>query len=104
MLRSSVESEYRFVALCIVDVLWLLSILKELMLSLDQVPTIYCDNVTKHYLVKNPIMHVRVKHVEIDFHFLREQVTDGKLDIKRIEIDDICSHQVIDLQQIPNSM
>lgn len=64
--------------LCATYVLWFLSILKELKVSLDQVRIIYCDNVSTQYLIKNPIMHARIKHVKIHFHFIREQVANGK--------------------------
>jgi hypothetical protein len=36
---------------------------------------IYCDNVSVVYLSINPIQHQRMKHVEIDLHFVRERMT-----------------------------
>jgi hypothetical protein len=35
---------------------------------------IYCDNISVVYLSTSPIQHQRMKHIEIDFHFVREHV------------------------------
>lgn len=33
-------------------------------------------------MVENPIEHVRVKHIEIDYHFICDMVLKKKLDIQ----------------------
>jgi hypothetical protein len=38
---------------------------------------IYCDNISAMYLTINPLQHQRMKHVELDLHFVRERVTVG---------------------------
>jgi len=35
---------------------------------------IYCDNTAVICLSKNPILHSRVKHIEIKHHFIRDYV------------------------------
>jgi hypothetical protein len=37
----------------------------------------YSDNVSAVYHFTNPVQHQRMKHVEIDFHFVHEHVTVG---------------------------
>jgi hypothetical protein len=37
------------------------------------------DNKSTISLARNPIAHGRSKHIEIKFHFLRDQVSKGKL-------------------------
>ncbi|KAH0773519.1 hypothetical protein KY290_010656 [Solanum tuberosum] len=57
--QSSTEAKYRVVA----ETNWLTNILKELRISLDNVPTIYYDNNRTTYLCQNPVFHSRMKHI-----------------------------------------
>lgn len=41
--------------------------------------TMRIDNMYAFNLTKNPIARGRSKHVEMRFHYLREQITSGKL-------------------------
>ena len=36
---------------------------------------IYCDNQSAIYIVQNPIFHERIKHIEVDRHFVRDAWT-----------------------------
>lgn len=38
---------------------------------------IFCDNVSAVYLASSPVHHQRTKHIEIDIHFVRDQVALG---------------------------
>jgi hypothetical protein len=42
---------------------------------------LWCDNMGAKYLASNPVFHGRVKHIEIDYHFVRERVANGLLHI-----------------------
>jgi hypothetical protein len=39
-------------------------------------------------LATNPVFHARTKHVEVDYHFIREKVTNRDLQLRHISTDD----------------
>ena len=86
--RSSTEAEYRVVATTASEVIWLTSLLRELMIPMAGPPTIYCDNIGATYLCSNPIFHSRMKHIAIDFHFVREKVQSNQLCISHVSSAD----------------
>lgn len=47
-------------------------------------PTIWCDNLGATYLSANPIFHARTKHVEEDYHFVRDRVEKKEIQIRFI--------------------
>ena len=77
--RSSCESEYRALAMTAAELLWLTHLLHDLKVPIPQQPLLLCDNKSAIFLSSNPVSHKRAKHVELDYHFLRELVVAGKL-------------------------
>ncbi|KAJ4758161.1 polyprotein [Rhynchospora pubera] len=77
--KSSTEAEYRSLALAGAELIWIQYILQELHQRLTQPPVLWCDNIGATYLASNPMYHARTKHVEIDFHFIRERVVAKQL-------------------------
>jgi hypothetical protein len=49
-------------------------LLHELQASPSCCTLVYCDNISVMYLSTNPVQHQRMKHMEIDLHFVREKV------------------------------
>jgi histone deacetylase 1/2 len=86
--RSSTEAEYKSVANATAEVIWLQSLLKELGVKITQVPCLWCDNLGATYLSANPVFHATAKHIEIDFHFVRERVLKKELEIRFISSKD----------------
>nr|CAN83704.1 hypothetical protein VITISV_004174 [Vitis vinifera] len=77
--RSSIEVEYCVLAHASTKVAWLRSIFSELGISLVNTPVIWCDNQGVSVLAANPVFHSRMNHIEVDVHYVREQVLDKKL-------------------------
>jgi hypothetical protein len=63
-------------------------LIRELGVSLKERPCLWCDNLGATYLSANPVFHDRTKHIEIDYHFVRERVAGKLLDIKFISNKD----------------
>jgi hypothetical protein len=60
------------------ELIWL-QLLHELQVPLVKNPVLWCDNLGATFLASNLIFHVRTKHIEIDYHFVREKVVDKQL-------------------------
>ncbi|CAA7059711.1 unnamed protein product [Microthlaspi erraticum] len=86
--RSSTEAEYRAVATTAAEIRWICSLLTELGLIQRQPPGVYCDNVGANYLCANPLFHSRMKHIALDYHFIREQVQSGILRVSYVSTHD----------------
>ncbi|KAD2805166.1 hypothetical protein E3N88_38543 [Mikania micrantha] len=82
--RSSCESEYRAMANTAAEIIWITHLLRELHALPPDRPTLLCNNQSALFLTQNPISHKRVKHLELDYHFIRELVTSRKLDTRFI--------------------
>lgn len=86
--RSSTEAEYRGIANAASEVRWICNLLTELHIHLPTPPVIYCDNVGATYLSANPVFHSRMKHIALDYHFVRGQVQSGSLRVSHVSAKD----------------
>jgi Reverse transcriptase (RNA-dependent DNA polymerase) len=81
--RSSTEAEYRSLAMAATEMVWLMSLLKELDIQLPP-PLLWCDNLGATFLASNPTFHACTKYIELDYHFVREKVNAGILKVRFI--------------------
>lgn len=86
--RSSTEAEYKSLANATAETIWVEALLAELGIKLQEPPYLWCDNLGATYLSANPVFHARAKHIEIDFHFVRERVARKQLQIRFIASQD----------------
>lgn len=43
-----------------------------------------CDNIGAQSSTQNHIFHAHTKHIEIDHHFVRDQVVQGRFDVQHV--------------------
>ena len=68
-------------------------LLKDLGVYLCAAPILWCDNVSALTIASNLVFHARTKHIEVDYHFVRERVLQHDLQVKFVASQD----QLVDL-------
>lgn len=86
--RSSIESEYKAIVNATAEIMWVQTLLAELGIKSPQAAKIWCDNLGAKYLSANPVFHARTKHIEVDYHFVRERVSQKLLEIDFVPSSD----------------
>nr|GFA35512.1 retrovirus-related Pol polyprotein from transposon TNT 1-94 [Tanacetum cinerariifolium] len=74
---SSTEAEYIALSGCCAQILWMRSQLSDYGLAFNKIP-MYCDNKSAIALCCN---NVRSKHIDIRYHFIKEQVENGVIEL-----------------------
>ncbi|GJS34280.1 retrovirus-related pol polyprotein from transposon RE1 [Tanacetum coccineum] len=91
--RSGCESEYRAMANTAAEIVWITHLLRELHILPHDRPTLLCDNRSALFMTQNQVSHKRAKHIDLNYHFIRELVSSGKLYIKfvptKLQVEDI---------------
>ena len=72
--RSSAEAEFRGMAQGICGLLWIKSVLNDLEIEYTDPINLYCANNAAIQIAHNPVQHDRIKHIEIDRHFIKEKL------------------------------
>ncbi|PKU74847.1 Retrovirus-related Pol polyprotein from transposon TNT 1-94 [Dendrobium catenatum] len=98
--KSSTEAEYRSLSAATSEVIWLRRLTAELDTPQPSPTTIHCDNTSAMAIAKNPVFHARTKHIEIDYHFIRQQIQSGNLQLSHIS----SQNQIADILTKPFSI
>jgi hypothetical protein len=82
--RSSMKAEYRSLTSAIAELYWIRMVLRDLGIFLSNTLVLWCDNLSALALASNPVFHARTKHIEVDYHFVREKVVHRDVAVKFI--------------------
>jgi hypothetical protein len=85
---SSTKVEYKSVTIVACEIVWLQKLLSNLGQLVDAHVVIYCDNINNILFANNPVYHVRTKHIEVHYHFIREKVLVIEFNLIHVNIED----------------
>ncbi len=71
---SSAEAEFRGIAKGLCELLWLKQLLTEIGFAPSCEMDLFCDNKAAIDISHNPVQHDRTKHVEVDRHFIKQNL------------------------------
>jgi Reverse transcriptase (RNA-dependent DNA polymerase)/gag-polypeptide of LTR copia-type/GAG-pre-integrase domain/Integrase core domain len=71
---SSVEAEYMACAHATKEAIWWRTLLSNLGKKIPNATTIYTDSQGAIALAKNPTHHPKTKHIDVQYHFIRETI------------------------------
>jgi len=86
---STTESEYMAILHALKEQIWLLRFLKEIGYDASDQNIIYCDNQSAIALAHNPEHHARTKHIDIQYHFIRNCVEDSTTRLEYCSTEDM---------------
>ena len=78
---STAEAEYIALSTASQEAVWLQKLLADIDKNCAEAITLMEDNQGAIAIAKNPVEHKRTKHIDIRYHYVREQVKKGVIEI-----------------------
>jgi hypothetical protein len=85
---SSAEAEFWGMAKGLCELLWLKRLFTEIGFAPNCEMDLFCDNKAAIDISHNPVQHDRTKHVEIDRHFIKQNLEDKTIRFPFIKSED----------------
>jgi hypothetical protein len=85
--QSTTEAEYVAAASCCSQLLWITYTMSDFGEEYTHVP-LQCDSTSTISVAKNPVLHSKTKHIEVRYHFLRDNVEKGKIALIHVPTHD----------------
>nr|GEY56549.1 retrovirus-related Pol polyprotein from transposon TNT 1-94 [Tanacetum cinerariifolium] len=89
---SSTKAEYIALSGCCAQILWMRSQLSDYGLGFNKIP-MYCDNKSAIAFCCNNVQHSRSKHIDIRYHFIKEQVENVVIELYLVNTE----YELVDL-------
>nr|GEW09204.1 copia protein [Tanacetum cinerariifolium] len=89
---STAEAKYMSLSACCAQVLWMRTQLTDYGFLFNKI-LIYCDSKSAIAISCNPVQHSRTKHIAVRYHFIKEHVEKGTIELCFVKTD----YQVVDL-------
>ncbi|GKD77845.1 hypothetical protein Tco_1340466 [Tanacetum coccineum] len=89
---SSAEAEYVSLSACYAQVIWICTQLLDYGYKYNIIP-MYCDSKSAIAISCNPVQHSPTKHIETRYHFIKEHVEEGTVELYFVGTE----YQLVDL-------
>jgi hypothetical protein len=80
---STIEVEYVAAIEASKEMIWLQRFMEELGKKQEN-SQLYCDSQSAIHLAKNSAFHLKTKHIQLRYHFIRSTLEDGQLKLEKI--------------------
>ena len=97
MALSTAEAEYVAATAVACQAVWMRRMLRSLCQEHATATVIFCDNSSAIALSKNFVFHKRTKHIDTEFHYIRELVNNGEIILQHCRTQE----QVADIRTKP---
>jgi hypothetical protein len=84
---STTKAEYMALSAACKQAIWTTRLLESF--GIFTSPLLVCDNQVSIKISENPVLHQHTKHIDIQFHFVREKVSEGKVYIEYVNTAEI---------------
>jgi hypothetical protein len=81
---STTEVEYMEATHASKEALWLQRLCSGIGL-VQQVVRIECDSQSEIFLAKNPAYHSKTKHIDVQYHFVRDMIEENKVSLMNVD-------------------
>ncbi|GJT80832.1 retrovirus-related pol polyprotein from transposon TNT 1-94 [Tanacetum coccineum] len=83
---STAEAEYVSLSTLCAQFIWMRTQLTDYGFYFNKIP-IYCDSKSAIAISYNPVQHSRTKHIVVRYHFIKEHVVKGMIELYFVKID-----------------
>lgn len=98
---STAEAEYIALASATQEAIWLEQVASDIFCGTSAITTIFEDNQSAISLAKNPQFHGKMKHIDIKYHFVRDQVQKERIQLEYCRSEDMLADMLTKPLPIP---
>ncbi|KAI3700156.1 hypothetical protein L2E82_44775 [Cichorium intybus] len=84
---STAEAEYIAATSSTSQIIWIQNQLRDYEISMKRIP-LYCDSESAIRICHNPVQHSKTKHIALRYHFIKDLVEDGNIEIHFVRSTD----------------
>ncbi len=88
---SSTHAKYITAVEATKELVWLCHLITKLQEDISGSTVLHIDNCAADLLARNPINHAVTKHIDVQYHYIRECITDGLVTLKLIRTNNMAA-------------